>query len=66
MGLKRAKRDRWIMGICGGIGHTYGVSPNIVRLITVVVAVLIPGISVIPVALIYILLGAILPESDAF
>jgi hypothetical protein len=24
MGLKRAKRDRWIMGVCGGIAHRYG------------------------------------------
>ena len=66
MTLKRAKRDRWILGVCGGFAHTYGVSPTGVRLLTVILAVIIPGCSAIPTFLVYLALGLILPESDAF
>ena len=66
MGIKRAKRDRWILGVCGGVAHTYGWSSGMVRLATAVLAVIIPGFSVIPVLAIYVLLGAILPESEEF
>ena len=64
--IERAKRDRWILGVCGGIAHTYGWSSNMVRLAAVVLAIIIPGFSVIPVIAIYILLGAILPESEEY
>ena len=64
--IKRAKRDRWILGVCGGIAHTYGWSSNLVRLAAAVLAIIIPGFSVIPVIAIYILLGAILPESEEY
>jgi phage shock protein C len=64
--IKRAKRDRWILGVCGGIAHTYGWSSNLVRLAAVVLAIIIPGFSVIPVIATYILLGAILPESEEY
>ena len=66
MGIKRAKRDRWLLGVCGGIAHNYGWNSNLVRLVTAVLAVAIPGISVVPVLIIYIILGAILPESEEF
>jgi len=65
-GLKRAKRDRWMMGVCGGIAHRYGWSSTAVRLATVVLAIIIPGVSVIPTLLIYFLLGYLLPETDEF
>ncbi len=66
MGIERAKRDRWILGVCAGVAHRYGWSPNIVRLATAVLAVVIPGFSVIPILAIYIVLGMVLPESDAY
>jgi phage shock protein C len=65
-GLKRAKRDRWIMGVCGGIARRYGWSSTAVRLTTAVVAIAIPGISVVPTLLVYFLLGYLLPETDEF
>src|SRR5829696_8279412 len=34
-GIKRAKRDRWIMGVCGGIAHRYGWSSTAVRIATI-------------------------------
>jgi hypothetical protein len=37
-----------------------------VRLAAVVLAIIIPGFSVIPVIAIYVLLGAILPESEEY
>ena len=65
-GLKRAKRDRWIMGVRSGIAHRYGYSSIAVRLVTIVLAVIIPGFNVIPTLLIYLLLGYLLPETDEF
>jgi phage shock protein C len=62
--MKRAKRDRWIMGVCGGMAHRYGWSSMVVRLATIVVAIVIPGVSVIPTLLIYLLLGYLLLETD--
>ena len=37
-----------------------------VRLATIVLAIIIPGFSVIPTLLVYILLGYLLPETDEF
>jgi phage shock protein C len=64
--LRRAKRDRWIMGVCGGIAHHYGYSSIVVRMAVIVLAVVIPGFSVILVLLAYFLLGYLLPETDEF
>jgi phage shock protein C len=64
--IKRAKRDRWILGVCGGIAHTYGWSSGAVRLATVVLAIVIPGPSLVATLLVYFALGAILPESEEF
>ncbi len=65
-GLKRAKRDRWMLGVCGGIAYRYSWSSTAVRLVTIIVAIIIPGVSVIPTLLIYFLLGYLLPETDEF
>ena len=66
MGLRRAKRDHWIYGVCGGIGHHYGWSSTAVRAVVVLLAIFIPGVSVIPAVLIYILLSYLLPEAEEF
>ncbi len=66
MRIRRATRDRWIMGVCGGIAHTYGWNSNVVRLLTAVLAIIIPGFSLIPVILIYVLLGVILEETQEY
>jgi phage shock protein PspC (stress-responsive transcriptional regulator) len=54
------------MGVCGGIAHRYGWNSNLVRLVTAVLAIIIPGFSVLPVIVIYILLGVILPETQEY
>lgn len=64
--LKRATRDRWIIGVCGGIAHRYSWDSTVVRLATVILAIVIPGVSVIPTLLVYFLLGYLLPETDEF
>jgi phage shock protein C len=66
MGVRRAKRDRWIWGVCGGIAHHFGWSFTGIRIVVVLLAIFILGISAIPAALIYILLGFLLPESQEF
>lgn len=65
MNLKRATRDRWIFGVCGGIARTYGWNPNVVRLAVALLALFIPGPNVI-VLIAYVLLGVFLPETDEF
>ena len=66
MNIKRAKRDRWILGVCGGVAHTYGWSSGAVRLATAVLAVIISGPSLVATLLVYLLLGAVLPESEEY
>lgn len=63
MGIRRAKRDRWISGVCGGIAHRYGWSSNAVRLVVVLLTIFIPGPNVL-VVLAYALLAFLLPEEE--
>jgi phage shock protein C len=63
--IKRARRDRWILGVCGGIAHSLGWDPLAVRLVTVLLALFIPGPNII-VVLAYFLLGYLLPETEEF
>ena len=66
MGFRRAKRDRWLLGVCGGLARSQGWNSNVVRLVTAVLSIAIPGISLVPVLVVYIILGAIVPESEEF
>jgi len=66
VGFRRAKRDRWVLGVCGGLARSQGWNSNVVRLVTAVLAIAIPGISLIPVLFIYGILGYLLPESEEF
>lgn len=64
--LKRATRDRWFMGVCGGIAHEYGWNPTVVRIATVVLAIALPGPGTALALLPYIALGILLPKSEEF
>lgn len=66
MDLKRSRRDRWIYGVRGGIARRYGWSSTAVRAVAILLAIFIPGISVIPAVVIYVLLGYLLPEAEDF
>lgn len=62
--LQRSRSNRWLMGVCGGVAENYGWDVNLVRAVTAVLAIAIPGASLFPVALAYVFLGLTLPESD--
>lgn len=66
MNIERSKSDRWIRGVCGGVAHTYGWNSNVVRIVTVVLAVIIPGPTTLLALAAYLLLSFILPESEEF
>ncbi len=66
MRFQRSKRDRWLLGVCGGLARAQGWNSNVVRLVTAVLAIIIPGFSLVPVLALYIILGATLPESEEF
>jgi phage shock protein PspC (stress-responsive transcriptional regulator) len=66
IGIERSRNNRWIRGVCAGIAHALGVDPVWIRVATLVLAVIVPGISFIGVAVAYVLLGLLLPESDSF
>jgi phage shock protein PspC (stress-responsive transcriptional regulator) len=55
--LVRPRDDRWIAGVCAGLGRRYGISPNLVRLLFVVSTIL-PG----PQFIIYIALWLLIPN----
>jgi phage shock protein C len=59
--LYRSTTDRWIAGVCGGIGEYFGIDPNIIRLIWVIVTIITGFIWGI---LVYILLWIILPQRE--
>lgn len=57
--LTRSTTDRWIAGVCGGIGDYLEIDPNVIRVIWIIFTVptgFFPGI------IIYILLWILLPE----
>ena len=54
--LSRPRDDRWIAGVCSGLGRRFGLSSNTVRLIFVL-SCLLPG----PQVLIYIVLWFLMP-----
>lgn len=64
IGIKRSQRNRWIRGVCGGLGEYFKVNALWVRLGFVVLALIIPGVSTISVIALYVLLGILLPEAD--
>ena len=58
--LTRSRTDRMIGGVCGGLGHYFGVDPVIVRLIFVVLA-----LTTFMTPFVYPVLWVIMPEEDA-
>lgn len=55
--LARPRDDRWIAGVCAGLGRRFGLSPNVVRLLFVL-SVFLPG----PQFVIYLALWLIMPS----
>ncbi len=55
--LVRPVQDRWIAGVCSGIGRRFGISAGIVRLVFVL-SLLLPG----PQILIYLAAWLLIPN----
>ena len=55
--LVRPTSDRWIAGVCSGIGRRFGISSGIVRLVFVL-SMLLPG----PQILIYLAAWLLIPN----
>jgi len=58
--LVRPRDDRWIAGVCSGLGRKFGLRPNLVRFLFVL-SCLLP----VPQFLIYIMLWLIIPGERA-
>ncbi|MBD0024183.1 PspC domain-containing protein [Gordonia pseudamarae] len=58
--LLRSRQDRWIGGVCGGIGEYFGWDPNLVRL-AFALSILLPG----PQLLVYLALWLVIPRAAA-
>jgi phage shock protein C len=58
--LTRSTDDRWIAGVCGGIGRYFGWDPTVVRLLWIV-SVTMFGFGVLA----YVVLWILLPENGA-
>jgi phage shock protein PspC (stress-responsive transcriptional regulator) len=57
--LTRSRNDRWLAGVCGGVGEYAGIDPNLVRLLAVVGAVFSAG----TLFLAYVIAWIVIPEA---
>lgn len=54
--LYRSRTDRWFAGVCGGLGHYFGIDPTVVRALFVLFGLVVGGG-----ILAYLLLWLIIP-----
>lgn len=59
--LYRSTTDRWIAGVCGGIGEYVGIDPNVIRVIWAIITAITGFLAGI---IAYILVWVILPEQE--
>ena len=59
--LSRPRDDRWIAGVCSGLGRRFGISPNMMRLIFVL-SCLLPG----PQFVVYLALWIFIPNETRY
>ena len=53
--FRRSRKDAWIMGVCGGMGEYWGISPLLIRLLF-----LFSGIGIVA----YLIIGFLMPVED--
>ena len=58
--LHLSKKDCWVAGVCGGLGEKFGIDPDILRIVTVVLF-LCPHF---PAGLIYLILWVCMPSEN--
>ena len=61
--LHLSKKDKKILGVCGGIAETYDLDPTLVRLAVVFLALV---TWVVPVIITYIVASFIMPDPDEY
>jgi phage shock protein C len=54
-----SKKQKKISGVCGGIGETYDIDPNLVRLVVVFLCL---ATAIVPMVLTYLIAWIILPD----
>lgn len=59
--LCRARYDRKILGVCGGLAHYFNIDPTVVR-VGMLLLILAGGVSV----LFYLLAALLMPESEEY
>ncbi|SDH65909.1 PspC domain-containing protein [Alteribacillus bidgolensis] len=57
--LKRSQHNRMLAGVCGGIANYFNVDPTLIRIVTVLLAIITWGL---PVPIAYIVLAIIMPN----
>ena len=60
----RSTTNAWIFGICGGLANHFGWNATLVRAALAVGAVVVPGVSTLGIALLYVVLGLLIPSED--
>jgi len=58
--LYRSQTDRKIFGICGGIGATYNLDPNLVRIVVVFLAL---STGLVPMIITYLVARFLVPAA---
>ena len=58
--LLRSRSDRWVAGICGGIGDYFDVDPALVRLVYMLLTFFSAGF---PGLMIYLVLWLVMPKN---
>ena len=59
--LHLSTKNKKIFGVCGGIGETYDVDPNLIRILVVFLAL---ATGLVPMILTYIIARLILPKPE--
>lgn len=63
MVLRRSVHNRWIAGVCGGIGEFLGIDPTVLRVVYVLLSVISKGFLGI---IVYIILWAVIPKREYY
>jgi phage shock protein C len=61
--LYRARSERLVFGVCGGLAQYLGVDPTVVRVVTVLIGLLPPAMPMLLVA--YVAMALIVPQEGA-
>lgn len=62
--MTRSRRNRMFSGVCAGIANQVGIGTFWVRLLFVLAAAIVPGVSLVMMLALYVLLALVLPWDD--